>query len=62
MFVVRPLVDIYMMCTKADEAWKIFDAMPEHELVTLRAIITVIGFAQNDICEAAFKYSLRFKI
>uniref|UniRef100_A0ACD6A261 Uncharacterized protein n=1 Tax=Avena sativa TaxID=4498 RepID=A0ACD6A261_AVESA len=53
-FVGSSLIDMYMRCGKCDEARRVFDAMPEHNLVTWKVIIT--GFAQNGLCEEAFKY------
>ncbi|CAM0874751.1 unnamed protein product [Alopecurus aequalis] len=53
-FVGSSLIDMYMRCGKVDEARRVFDAMPEHNLVTWKVIIT--GFAQNGLCEEAFKY------
>lgn len=53
-FVGSSLIDMYMRCGKTDEARQVFDAMPEHNLVTWKVIIT--GFAQNGLCEEAFKY------
>lgn len=53
-FVGSSLIEMYMRCGKVDEARRVFDAMPEHNLVTWKVIIT--GFAQNGLCEEAFKY------
>ena len=53
-FVGSSLIDMYMRCGKVDEARRVFNAMPEHNLVTWKVIIT--GFAQNGLCEEAFKY------
>lgn len=53
-FVGSSLIDMYMRCGKVDEARSVFDAMPEHNLVTWKVIIT--GFAQNGLCEEALKY------
>ncbi|XP_006663280.1 pentatricopeptide repeat-containing protein At4g18520, chloroplastic [Oryza brachyantha] len=53
-FVGSSLIDMYMRCGKVDEARRVFDAMPEHNLVTWKVIIT--GFAQNGLCEEALKY------
>lgn len=53
-FVGSSLIDMYMRCGKVDEARRVFDAMPAHNLVTWKVIIT--GFAQNGLCEEALKY------
>ncbi|KAL5204492.1 hypothetical protein ABZP36_009363 [Zizania latifolia] len=53
-FVGSSLIDMYMRCGKVDEAQRVFDAMPEHNLVTWKVIVT--GFAQNGLCEEALKY------
>ena len=48
------LIDMYMRCGKVDEARRVFDAMPEHNLVTWKVMIT--GFTQNGLCGEALKY------
>lgn len=53
-FVGCSLIDMYMRCGKVDEARRVFDAMPEHNLVTWKVMIT--GFTQNCLCEEALKY------
>lgn len=53
-FVGSSLIDMYMRCGNVDDARRVFDTMPEHNLVTWKVIIT--GFAQNGLCEEAFKY------
>ncbi|KAK3119847.1 hypothetical protein QOZ80_9AG0676230 [Eleusine coracana subsp. coracana] len=53
-FVGCSLIDMYMRCGKVDEARQVFGAMPEHNLVTWKVIIT--GFAQNGLSEEALKY------
>ncbi|KAF8780296.1 hypothetical protein HU200_001700 [Digitaria exilis] len=53
-FVGCSLIDMYMRCGKVDEARRVFDAMPEHNLVTWKVLIT--GFTQNGLCEEALKY------
>ncbi|KAJ1295831.1 hypothetical protein BS78_01G253100 [Paspalum vaginatum] len=53
-FVGCSLIDMYMRCGKVEEARRVFDAMPEHNLVTWKVMIT--GFAQNGLCEEALKY------
>ncbi|KAL6868173.1 hypothetical protein ACP4OV_015018 [Aristida adscensionis] len=53
-FVGCSLIDMYMRCGKVDEARLVFDAMPEHNLVTWKVMIA--GFAQNGLCEEALKY------
>lgn len=53
-FVGSSLIDMYMRCGKVDEARRVFDAMPAHNFVTWKVIIT--GFAQNGLCEEALKY------
>jgi pentatricopeptide repeat protein len=53
-FVGCSLIDMYMRCGKVEEARQVFDAMPEHNLVTWKVIIT--GFAQNGHCQEALKY------
>uniref|UniRef100_A0A0A9D9V9 Pentatricopeptide repeat-containing protein n=1 Tax=Arundo donax TaxID=35708 RepID=A0A0A9D9V9_ARUDO len=58
-FVGCSLIDMYMRCGKVDEARRAFDAMPEHNLVTWKVIIT--GFAQNGLSEEALKYMYLMK-
>lgn len=53
-FVGCSLIDMYMRCGKVDEAQRVFDAMPEHNLVTWKVMIT--GFTQNGLCGEALKY------
>ncbi|CAD6204684.1 unnamed protein product [Miscanthus lutarioriparius] len=53
-FVGCSLIDMYMRCGKVDEARRVFDAMPEHNLVTWKVMIT--GFTQNGLCGEALKY------
>jgi pentatricopeptide repeat protein len=53
-FVGCSLIDMYMRCGKVDEARRVFDAMPEHNLVTWKVMIT--GFTQNGRSEEALKY------
>ncbi|CAN6311678.1 unnamed protein product [Urochloa humidicola] len=53
-FVGCSLIDMYMRCGKVDEARRVFDAMPEHNLVTWKVMIT--GFTQNGLSEEALKY------
>ncbi|XP_015690069.1 pentatricopeptide repeat-containing protein At4g18520, chloroplastic-like [Oryza brachyantha] len=48
------LIDMYMRCGKVNEARRVFDAMPDHNLVTWKVIIT--GFSQNGLCEEALKH------
>uniref|UniRef100_A0A0A9FYA1 Pentatricopeptide repeat-containing protein n=1 Tax=Arundo donax TaxID=35708 RepID=A0A0A9FYA1_ARUDO len=58
-FVGCSLIDMYMRCGKVDEALRVFDAMPEHNLVMWKVIIT--GFAQNGLSEEALKYMYRMQ-
>ncbi|CAN6283712.1 unnamed protein product [Urochloa humidicola] len=53
-FVGCSLIDMYMRCGKVDEARRVFDAMPEHNLETWKVMIT--GFTQNGLSEEALKY------
>jgi pentatricopeptide repeat protein len=53
-FVGCSLIDMYMWCGKVDEARRVFDAMPEHNLITWKVIIT--GFAHNGLSEESLKY------
>ncbi|RLN18918.1 pentatricopeptide repeat-containing protein [Panicum miliaceum] len=53
-FVGCSLIDMYMRCGEVDEARRVFDAMPEHNLVTWKVMIT--GFTQNGLSEEALKY------
>ncbi|RCV43505.1 hypothetical protein SETIT_9G299200v2 [Setaria italica] len=53
-FVGCSLIDMYMRCGKVNEARRVFDAMPEHNLVTWKVMIA--GFTQNGLSEEALKY------
>jgi len=53
-FVGCSLIDMYMRCGKVEEARRVFDAMPEHNLVAWKVMIT--GFTQNGLCKEALKY------
>lgn len=52
-FVWTALADMYANYGNMEEAWKVFDAMPEHSLVTWNVLIG--GYVKHGLIDRAFK-------
>ncbi|KAL6008913.1 hypothetical protein ACLOJK_022139 [Asimina triloba] len=50
-FVASALIDMYMKCAELDDGRRVFDEMPERNLVSWNAVI--VGFMQNKVYDAA---------
>lgn len=58
-FAMTGVVNLYAKCRQIDEAYKMFDRMPERDLVSWNTIIA--GYAQNGLSQVAFDLVLRMQ-
>ncbi|XP_039134605.1 pentatricopeptide repeat-containing protein At1g11290, chloroplastic [Dioscorea cayenensis subsp. rotundata] len=58
-FAMTAVVNMYAKCRQIDDARKMFDRMPERDLVAWNAIVA--GYAQNGLAENAFEMVLRLQ-
>ncbi|KAF8397563.1 hypothetical protein HHK36_016483 [Tetracentron sinense] len=58
-FAMTGVVNMYAKCRRIDEAYKMFDRMPERDLVAWNAIIA--GYAQNGLPRKALELLLRLQ-
>ncbi|GAA0184411.1 hypothetical protein LIER_31699 [Lithospermum erythrorhizon] len=58
-FAMTSLVNLYAKCGMIDDAYKVFDRMPERDLVCWNTVIS--GFAQNGMPEMALELVVRMQ-
>lgn len=58
-YVGSALISLYMKCGCVDDAFRIFDGMPERNVVTWRTM--VLGCAKNGFCKEGLKLMYRMK-
>ncbi|XP_018849370.2 pentatricopeptide repeat-containing protein At1g11290, chloroplastic [Juglans regia] len=58
-FAMTGVVNLYAKCRQIDQAYKMFDRMPERDLVSWNTIIA--GFAQNGLPKVTFELVLRMQ-
>lgn len=58
-YVGSALINMYAKCGYVSEAFRVFDSMPERNLVSWKAMI--LGYAKNGLCQEALKLMYRMK-
>ncbi|KAM2263740.1 hypothetical protein COP1_039974 [Malus domestica] len=59
LFAMTAVVNLYAKCRQVDEAYKMFDRMPERDLVSWNTIVA--GYAQNGLAKIAMELVIRMQ-
>lgn len=59
LFAMTAVVNLYAKCKQVDEAYKMFDRMPERDLVSWNTIVA--GYAQNGLAKIAMELVIRMQ-